>query len=73
MRSRIVTIHATDARRGLSPKLVPVGRGDIDWLEMIAVLAEIEYRGFLTIDVEPGANSSAEATAGIAFLKRLTV
>ena len=73
LRSRIVCVHATDARRGLSPRLVAVGRGDLDWLEMIAVFAEIEYRGFLTIDVEPGPNAANDATAGVAFLKRLVV
>jgi sugar phosphate isomerase/epimerase len=73
LRSRIVCVHATDARRGLSPRIVPVGRGDLDWLEMMAVFAEIEYRGFLTIDVEPGANAQADAAAGVAFLKRLVV
>ncbi len=73
LRSRIVCVHATDARRGLSPRLVPVGRGDLDWLEMIAVFAEIEYRGFLTIDVEAGPNAQTDATAGVAFMKRLIV
>jgi sugar phosphate isomerase/epimerase len=73
LRSRIVCVHATDARRGLSPRLVPVGRGDLDWLEMMAVFVEIEYRGFLTIDVEPGANAQADAAAGVSFLKQLMV
>jgi sugar phosphate isomerase/epimerase len=71
LRARIVCVHATDARRGLSPRLVPVGRGDVDWLEMMAVFAEIEYQGFLTIDVEPGPNAATEAAASAAFLKRL--
>jgi sugar phosphate isomerase/epimerase len=70
-RSRLVCVHATDARRGLSPRIVPAGRGDLDWLEMMAVFSEIEYRGFLTIDVEPGANAQAEAATSVAFLKRL--
>jgi sugar phosphate isomerase/epimerase len=73
LRSRIVYVHATDARRGLSPRIMPVGRGDVDWLEMMAVFAEMEYRGFLTIDVEPGTNAPAEAAAAAAFFPRLMV
>jgi len=69
--AKIVYVHATDARRGLSPRLTPVGRGDLDWLEMMGIFTEIEYRGFLTVDVEPGTNSATEAAAGVAFLKRL--
>lgn len=71
LHSRILYVHATDARRGLSPRLVPVGRGDLDWLELMGVLTEIDYRGFLTIDVEPGTNSASEAAAGAMFLKKL--
>lgn len=71
--SRIGYVHATDARRGLSPRLMTAGRGDIDWLELVATFAEIEYRGFMTIDIEPTSNSATEAAAAAAFLSRLIV
>jgi L-ribulose-5-phosphate 3-epimerase len=70
-RSRIVYAHATDARRGAAPRLVPVGRGDLDWMELLAAFAEVEYRGFLTADFEPGVNAEREAAESIGFLQRL--
>lgn len=70
-RSRIIYAHATDARRGAAPRLVPVGRGDLDWMELLATFAEIEYRGFLTADFEPGVNAEREAGEAIGFLQRL--
>jgi L-ribulose-5-phosphate 3-epimerase len=71
---RIVYAHATDARcadasRGL--REVPLGHGDIDWLEMIGTLTEIDYQGWLTIDREPGPHSLAEVAAAVPFLRRL--
>lgn len=69
--SRVVYAHATDARRGAAPRLVSVGRGDLDWLELMGAFAEIEYRGFLTVDIEPGANAENEAAESIGFLKRI--
>jgi sugar phosphate isomerase/epimerase len=68
---RMAYVHATDARRGLSPRLVPVGRGDLDWLELIGVFTELDYRGFLTVDIEPGSGSANEAEAAATFLRRL--
>lgn len=69
LRERIVYVHATDARRGLSPRLVTVGHGDIDWLEMMGVFEEIEYHGVLAVDAE----NEADASAGLAFLKRVSM
>jgi len=71
LHSRIAYVHATDARRGLSPRLTPVGHGDLDWLEMIGIFTEIEYHGFLTIDIDPGPTSPTDAAASVAFLKRI--
>lgn len=74
LRERIVHVHAKDARvasasRGAEE--VPLGHGDIDWLQMLAVLEEIEYRGFVTIERTAGANALAEAKAAVEFLKRI--
>jgi len=73
-KARMIYVHATDARRAVSAHLarrVPVGRGDIDWLQLIAAFAEVDYRGYVTLDVEPGASAQTDAAAGLAFLKRL--
>jgi len=65
--------HATDARySNAAKKIVPLGHGDIDWLQMIAHFEEIEYRGWMVIETESGPNSLAEVTAGAQFLRRLT-
>ncbi len=71
---RIIHAHATDARRGSSSRSaqeVPLGAGDIDWLEFLGTLEEIEYRGWLTIERETGDNRLNDVAAGVAFLRRL--
>jgi sugar phosphate isomerase/epimerase len=73
---RIVHVHAKNARRSGPSRAgqeVPVGAGDIDWLEFLAVLEEIEYRGWLTIERESGDNRLADIAAGVTFLRRLNV
>jgi sugar phosphate isomerase/epimerase len=73
LRHRVVHVHAKDARLASasgSAQDVALGHGDIDWLQMIATLEEIEYRGFVTIERVPGANPLAEAKAAVEFLQR---
>lgn len=72
---RIVHAHAQDARRASPSRAaqeVPLGHGDIDWLQFLGTLEEIEYRGWLTVERESGENRLAEVAAGVAFLRRLT-
>lgn len=72
LRNRIVHVHARDARLASSSRgaeEVPMGHGDIDWLQLLATLAQIEYRGFVTIERSPGANPLAEAKAAVEFLR----
>lgn len=74
LRQRVVHVHAKDARLSSASggaQLVPLGHGDIDWLQMIATLEEIEYRSYVTIERTPGANPLAEAKAAVEFLQRL--
>jgi sugar phosphate isomerase/epimerase len=71
---RIVHTHAKDARRASPSRAaqeVPLGHGDIDWLEYLGVLEEIEYRGWLTVERESGDKRVADVAAGVAFLRRL--
>jgi L-ribulose-5-phosphate 3-epimerase len=66
---RVVRVDAKDARvvgASRSAQEAPLGHGDIDWMQFLGVLEEIEYRGWLTIERE------SDATAGVAFLRRLT-
>ena len=66
---RVAMVHAQDARR-ISPNrmgAVPLGHGDIDWLQLAADFTEIDYRGWWTIL----ADDRAEDKASVAFLQRV--
>lgn len=68
---RLFIAHAQDARR-ISPSkfsTVPLGRGDLDWMQLLANFEEIDYRGQLTV----AADDRAEVTSGVAFLQRFLV
>jgi L-ribulose-5-phosphate 3-epimerase len=71
---RIVRTDAKDARivgASRTAKEVPLGHGDIDWMQFLSVLEEIEYRGWLTVERESGDDRLADVKAGVAFLHRL--
>jgi L-ribulose-5-phosphate 3-epimerase len=70
---RVVHVHAKDARTASASRAaqeVPLGHGDIDWMQFLAVLEEIEYRAWLTVEREGGANRLADVAAGVGFLRR---
>jgi sugar phosphate isomerase/epimerase len=70
----VVHCHAHDARQSGTSRAaqeVPLGYGDIDWMMFVAVLEEIEYRGYLTVERESGDNRLADVSNGITFLRRL--
>jgi L-ribulose-5-phosphate 3-epimerase len=74
LRRRVVHAHARDARASGASRLaaeVPLGHGDIDWLQFLGVLEEIEYRGWLVVERESGDNRLADVAAGVSFLRRL--
>jgi sugar phosphate isomerase/epimerase len=71
---KIAQVHAKDARRSTASRAaqeVALGHGDIDWLLFLETLAEVEYRGWLTIEREAGLDRLADVQAGVAFLRRL--
>jgi sugar phosphate isomerase/epimerase len=74
LKSHIVHTHAKDARRGGASRAgreVPLGHGDIDWMQYLGTLSALDYRGWVVIECEPGATSAAEVAAGVTFLRRL--
>lgn len=74
LQGRIVHSHARDARSASASRAaqeVPLGHGDIDWLQYLNVLEEVEYRGWLTIERETGENRLADVASGVGFLRRL--
>ena len=65
---RLFIAHAQDARRISPSKLttVPLGRGDLDWMQLLAHFEEIDYRGHLTCV----ADDRAELAGAVSFLAR---
>jgi len=68
LQGRIVHAHAKDAR---AAQEVPLGHGDLDWMMLVSVLAEIDYRGWLTVERTSGERRAADVAAGVGFLRRL--
>lgn len=74
LHGRILQVHAKDARAASASRAaqeVPLGHGDLDWLQLLGVLEEVEFRSWLTIERESGDNPLADVQAGVAFLRRL--
>jgi sugar phosphate isomerase/epimerase len=74
LRGRIVHSHARDARQAAANRAaqeVALGHGDIDWMLMVSVLEEIDYRGWLTVEREGGEDRLGDVEAGVGFLRRL--
>ena len=74
LRGKVTCCQAKDARRAgasRSAAEVPLGHGDIDWLQMLGTFEEIEFRGWLTVKREEGTNRLADVATGFAFLRRL--
>jgi len=68
LQGRIVYVQAKDARRAAQE--VPLGHGDLDWLQYIGVLEEVEYRGWITVKRETGSKRLADVATGVQFLRR---
>ena len=63
---------ARDARRVDPSRFeeVPIGRGDIDWMQYLGTLGALDYRGWVVIDRQGGADRMAEVAAAVGFLRR---
>jgi sugar phosphate isomerase/epimerase len=74
LRGLVRHAHATDARRSSASRAaqeVPLGAGEIDWMQMLSVLEEIEYRGWLVVARDSGENRLVDLATGVAVLRRL--
>lgn len=74
LKDAIVHTHAKDgiynsANEG-EYKEVPLGEGDVDFPEYLAVLRQIDYSGYLTIERETGEDPVADVAAAVRFLKQ---
>lgn len=71
---KVVHAHANEARRSGADRAareVPLGHGDLEWLRYLGVLEEIEYRGWLVVERDGGADRLADVASGVAFLRRI--
>jgi sugar phosphate isomerase/epimerase len=76
LHQRIRHVHARDARFSSARREsqeVPLGHGDIDWVQFLGALEEIEYRSWLTIVRQAGEACLVDIQSAVAFLRRLGV
>lgn len=74
LQGQIVHVHVKDARTtgpNRAAAEVPLGHGALDWMKLIDLLDEGEYRGWLTIERETAPASLEEMTASVALLRRI--
>ena len=50
---------------------VAVGQGNVDWIEVLALLGETGYQGFLTAIRGPGRDQSRDVSSGIKFIRQI--
>jgi sugar phosphate isomerase/epimerase len=48
-----------------------VGRGNVDWVELLALLGEMDYRGWLTSIRTQGIDRARDVSQGIKFVRQL--
>ena len=52
---------------------VPVGRGEVEWEEVLALLGEAEYAGWLTVDRTQGDDRPGDIRRAIEYLKNVAL
>lgn len=70
---RIAHVQAKDARRhgpSRSAQEVPLGHGDLDWMNLISLLDEGDYRGWVVVQREAGSQRLRDIQEGVGFLRR---
>ncbi len=50
---------------------VPVGRGEVDWDELLAALAEIDFAGWMTPDRTSGEDMAADAVRAVSYVRNV--
>ena len=67
---RLRHVRARDATAGVAGRSrpAPVGSGDVDWPELLALLRDADYRGALTLDPADLPDRRRAAASGLAFL-----
>jgi sugar phosphate isomerase/epimerase len=76
LQGKVRHAHAKDARvvgASRAAREVPLGHGDLDWLQLLAVMEEVDYRGWLAVERESGDDRPGDVARGVAFLRHLGV
>ena len=73
LHDRISHVQVKDALRDLDGQIreVPVGRGEVDWTEILPTLQEIEYRGWLTVNRTSGGDWLGDCARAIEYMRTL--
>lgn len=70
----VLHVHATDATRDLEVGRgieVAIGQGSAEWPELLGVLEEHQYRGYITVSRRGASDAVAAVRQGLEFLKNL--
>lgn len=73
LHQNVMHVQARDALRDIDGTGIEtqVGRGQVEWDEFIALLAEIPYRGWITINRTQGDHRIMDSAAAVKFLTEL--
>ncbi|WP_197440394.1 sugar phosphate isomerase/epimerase family protein [Polystyrenella longa] len=72
---RLLHVTARDATRtrdGIGQE-TSIGRGEVEWEEVLAVLAEVEYSGWVTVQRSSGEKPGSDMEQGIKYLKNIGI
>ncbi len=70
----VLHVHARDAVRDIAQGRgleTPLGQGSADFPELLGILEEHQYRGYLTIEPQTAGNPDVEITSAVNYLKNL--
>jgi sugar phosphate isomerase/epimerase len=67
-------VTARDGVRDIegSGQEVALGRGDVDWPELLALFTEADYRGWITVDRTQSDDATRDAERALQYLKNVT-
>jgi sugar phosphate isomerase/epimerase len=66
-------IRARDGLRNVDDEVeeTPLGLGSVDWTELVALLHEADFRGWIVLDRTSGENRARDLAAGLSYLRQL--
>ena len=72
LHDRILHVQLRDAHAGNDgAQEQPVGQGTVDWIEVLELLGEMDYRGWLTAIRTQGIDPARDLTRGIKWIQRI--